>query len=270
MQQATYDQRLYKDNKIEMLRTLRDKEEIKKYINEEDAKKKCSYKSCLIQTQLIYDRISAEYEADNNREESLKKELKARVEFASGEKRNGSKQVPQQTPRTTRDIKVTTTKRPQQVQLNKKRKNGEQDKEFNEELIRPCLCDSTWHRTCIRELIVKTESIECPFCQYQYTVGYSDCFALYNKKRPNYLGYMLFQEILFFVSLVAFALAGWFTILWWAESETSFVHTSWEVIISTLSWSIIILSCTLFGCRIKAKYSYREIEDIVIYDRSQK
>lgn len=94
MQQATHDQRLYKDNKIEMLRTLRDKEEIKKYINEEDAKKKCSYKSCLIQTQLIYDRISAEYEADNNREESLKKELKARVEFASGEKRNGSKQVP--------------------------------------------------------------------------------------------------------------------------------------------------------------------------------
>lgn len=156
------------------------------------------------------------------------------------------------------------------MQLNKKRKNGEQDKEFNEELIRPCLCDSTWHRTCIRELIVKTESIECPFCQYQYTVGYSDCFALYNKKRPNYLGYMLCQEILFFVSLVAFALAGWFTILWWAESETSFVHTSWEVIISTLSWSIIILSCTLFGCRIKAKYSYREIEDIVIYDRSQK
>lgn len=77
------------------------------------------------------------------------------------------------------------------VSTNKKRKNQEQEKEFSEELIRPCLCDSTWHRKCIRELIVKTESVECPFCQYQYNVGYSDCYALFNKKRPNYLAYML-------------------------------------------------------------------------------
>ncbi len=149
-------------------------------------------------------------------------------------------------------------------------KNEEQEKQFSEELIRPCLCDSTWHRKCIRELIVKTESIQCPICQYQYTVGYSDCLAIFNKKRPNYLFYMLGQEILFFVSLWLFSLAAWGLISWWVANETVFARLSFQLIITTLSWACIILSVILFGARIKAKYSFREIEDIVVYDRSQK
>jgi E3 ubiquitin-protein ligase DOA10 len=73
----------------------------------------------------------------------------------------------------------------------KKRKNNSNEQQFQEELIRPCLCDSVWHRTCIREMIIKTELIECPICHYQYTIGYTDCVAIANKKRPNYLKYML-------------------------------------------------------------------------------
>ena len=74
-----------------MLRTLRDKEEIKKYMCEEDSKKKCSYKSCLVQTQLIYDRLTAEYEAASMRDINLRKELQRRLEESSGEKKKGSK-----------------------------------------------------------------------------------------------------------------------------------------------------------------------------------
>jgi hypothetical protein len=155
------------------------------------------------------------------REISLRKELQARLDEASGQKKDKLKKDKPE-PRT-REAQTDQSK----VQLNKKRKNGDQQKEFSEELIRPCLCDSTWHRSCIRELIVKTESIECPFCQYQYTVGYSDCFALYNKVRPNYLKYMLCQEILLFVSLWVFCLAGFLTIAWWADNNSVFVHTSW-------------------------------------------
>jgi hypothetical protein len=75
-----------------MLRTLRDKEEIKKYMCEEDSKKKCSYKSCLVQTQLIYDRLTAEYEAASTREINLRKELQRRLEESSGEKKKGAKE----------------------------------------------------------------------------------------------------------------------------------------------------------------------------------
>jgi hypothetical protein len=47
-QQETNNQKLFRDNKVDMLRMLRDKEEIKRYISEADCKKKCCYKSCLI------------------------------------------------------------------------------------------------------------------------------------------------------------------------------------------------------------------------------
>lgn len=56
-----------------------------------------------------------------------------------------------------------------------KRKTDVQEREFAEELIRPCLCDSTWHRSCIRELVVKLELTACPKCRFEYSVGYTDC-----------------------------------------------------------------------------------------------
>jgi len=79
---------------------------------------------------------------------------------------------------------------------------------------------------------------------------------------------MLGQEILFFVSLWLFSLAAWGLISWWVANQTVFAKLSFQLIITTLSWACIILSVILFGARIKAKYSFREIEDIVVYDRS--
>lgn len=38
-------------------------------------------------------------------------------------------------------------------------------------------------------------------------------------------------------------------------------------IIPILAFSTIVLSVFLFALRVKAKYTFREIEDIVIYDR---
>jgi len=69
---------------------------------------------------------------------------------------------------------------------------------FLTELIRPCLCDTTWHRCCIREHIVRNEIICCPDCEFEYCVGYSDCYATFNKRRSNYLLYILVQELLLF------------------------------------------------------------------------
>lgn len=119
-------------------------------------------------------------------------------------------------------------------------------------------------------MIVKTELIECPICQFQYTIGYSDCLALFNKKRPNYLAYMLSQEIIFYLCIVGFCSAGFFLTLWQYMNKSVFVHSLWLVIIATQTLSVLLLGTVLLFLRIKAKYSYREIEDIVVYDRMQK
>lgn len=108
------------------------------------------------------------------------------------------------------------------ISLQKRRKNEQGEREYSEELIRPCLCDSTWHRCCIRELIVKTESIECPLCQFQYTVGYTDCWAMFNKKRPNYIYYMFIQEVFLWVSLVLYCLACFLFVQWFYANENPF------------------------------------------------
>lgn len=58
---------------------------------DEDSKKKCSYKSCLIQTQLIYDRLTAEYENESMREIALRRELQRRLDESSGVKKKDNK-----------------------------------------------------------------------------------------------------------------------------------------------------------------------------------
>ena len=75
-----------------------------------------------------------------------------------------------------------------------------------QELIKPCNCSgSRYHRVCIRERIVQGMLKQCPECQADYSVGFTDCYAIFNKVKPSYLGYMLVQEILFFLSIVAFS-----------------------------------------------------------------
>lgn len=71
---------------------------------------------------------------------------------------------------------------------------------YANEIIRPCLCETSWHRACIREHIVRNEIVACVTCKFEFSVGYSDCYALFNKKRPNYLAYMLVQEIVLTVA----------------------------------------------------------------------
>ena len=76
---------------------------------------------------------------------------------------------------------------------------------FDRELIQPCECNEKWHRICIREKITKDMRTSCKKCQFQYTAAYTDCYALFNDKRKNYLGYMLWQESIFFVAFLLLA-----------------------------------------------------------------
>lgn len=141
---------------------------------------------------------------------------------------------------------------------------------FEEELIRPCDCDAIWHRCCIREMIVQTELTACPICQQGYTVGYTDCLALFNKKRPNYMKYMLVQEAIFWFIL--------FTLMFWGYDNARVshrhgsvvYHTQWMYILTTQFYGNWLLILVLFGLRIRAKYSHREIEDIIVYDVSKR
>ena len=110
----------------------------------------------------------------------MQKVLQLRLEQTSGERKASDK-------KSTIGFKLNKFN---DSQLKKRRKNQEKERSFAEEMIRPCLCDASWHRSCIREYIVKAELNACPICQFQYTVGYTDCFAMFNKKRPNYLWYM--------------------------------------------------------------------------------
>jgi hypothetical protein len=81
---------------------------------------------------------------------------------------------------------------------------------------------------------------------------------------------MLWQEILFFLSLWAYCIVAFLLTFWQWSNRNYFLHTSWLIILSTQCWGVFSLSVVLALYRIKAKYSHREIEDIVIYDRSQK
>lgn len=144
------------------------------------------------------------------------------------------------------------------------------EKEFTEELIQPCFCGTLWHRTCIRELIVKSEITECPKCSFEYSVGYTECYALFNDKRRNYLRYMLWQEILFFISCLLFAEGSRGCVHYLYSRDSPNVRLQWFVILQVLSGTIVVLAIFLFCARLKAKYTYREIEDIVIYDRTLK
>ena len=151
---------------------------------------------------------------------------------------------------------------------NKKIKSYEES--FNRELIQPCNCNEKWHRVCIREKITKNMKTVCDQCQFQYVAGYTECYALFNKKRKNYLAYMLWQETIFFVAFLLLAGFTSFTVIDAVRRGIPFMRTQWVIYLQTFSAFIFILVVGLFIFRIRGLYCYREIEEIQIFDKSQK
>jgi hypothetical protein len=64
-----------------------------------------------------------------------------------------------------------------------------------------------------------------------------------------------------------FCLTAFLLTYWQFKNNSYYAHIGWMFKIPILAFSTIVLSGFLFALRVKAKYTYREIEDIVIYDR---
>lgn len=62
-----------------MLRDLNDKDEVSRINYKYGSTQKCNYKSCLIQTQFIYDKLIEEMEDRDREQFYLQKELEARL-----------------------------------------------------------------------------------------------------------------------------------------------------------------------------------------------
>ena len=111
---------------------------------------------------------------------------------------------------------------------------------------------------------------KCPECQTSFSVGFSDCYAIKNKVRPNYLAYMLVQEVLFFLSIIAFSeVTRWTAIYCWSVNNPSML-LQWYIIIQTLTTACTGLAIVTFLIRLRGIYCVREIEDIIVFDKSQK
>ena len=117
-------------------------------------------------------------------------------------------------------------------------------------MIRPCNCETMWHRCCIQELIVKAEFKRCPICNFEYSVGYKTCLALFNKERPNYLLYMLVQEVLLYAFLTAFAVTGWSYVIWLYNLNNTKLTVRFCILESLVCWVPVALSVFLLGFRI--------------------
>ena len=131
----------------------------------------------------------------NRLDGKVKQELKKRLQASYGEKTTAvasTKDGSQRQPQTIRG------------RSGKKAIDTSPQSNFMQELIKPCNCSVNFHRVCIREKIVRGLLKQCPECQADYSVGFTDCYAIFNKVRPNYLGYMFVQEILFYLSIIAF------------------------------------------------------------------
>ena len=141
---------------------------------------------------------------------------------------------------------------------------------FMKELIEPCECGVKYHRICIREKIVKKMIKNCPDCQVGYSVGFSDCYALRNRLRPNYLAYMLVQEVLFFLSIIAFSEVIRQQIIYLRHVKNPFMNPQWYFLLQTLTTAVTGFALVVFFLRLKGIYCVREIEDIIVFDKSQK
>jgi len=81
---------------------------------------------------------------------------------------------------------------------------------------------------------------------------------------------MLAQELLFFGALQLFAIVAFLLTYWQYKNSNYYVQFNWMFISPILSFTVVLLSGLLLALRVKAKYTYREIEDIIVYDRQQK
>ena len=105
----------------------------------------------------------------------------------------------------------------------------------------------------------------CEICHFNYNINYTECYALFNNKRKNYLRYMLCQECIFFLVLLLFS-AGIMWTTWHAKDTLSKpsmnAHGRWMWILNISAIVIQFLVSILFICRVKWVYLYREIEEI--------
>ena len=180
-------------------------------------------------------------------------ELKKRLQASYGESKDNV--VQQKNPKAKkRSIKMSSTP----------------DKKFSYEVIYPCDCGIKYHRVCIREKIVAAMQKRCSKCLRTYSVGYTECYAIFNKKRPNYLGYMLVQELLFWLSIIAFSEVIRQIFLYAWDQNKPRLQAQWFVIIMTLCTATSLLSVVIYILRLRYIYCFREIEDIIVFDRSQR
>ncbi len=69
------------------------------------------------------------------------------------------------------------------------------------------------------------------------------------------------------LSLILYCLACFLFVQWFYGNENPFYYMQWNVILSIQSLGLIALIFPLGFLRLRSKYTHREIEDIVIYDR---
>lgn len=87
--------RYFTDNKVDMLRDLKDRMEIQRLTEKHGQAHKCNYKQCIVQTQMLYDKLCEEARDKDERRAFLRQELELRIQAANGktpqEKKKDSK-----------------------------------------------------------------------------------------------------------------------------------------------------------------------------------
>ena len=135
-------------------------------------------------------------------------------------------------------------------------------------MIEPCDCSLKYHRICAREKIVTQMIKNCPECYAGYSIGFSDCYALCNKIRPNYLAYMLVQEVLFFLFIIVFSETIRQTAMYSRSVKNPYMNVQWYFLLQTLTTAVTCFTIVVLILRIKGIYCVREIEDIIVFDKS--
>ena len=78
-----------------MLRDLKDRMEIQRLTEKHGQAHKCNYKQCIVQTQMLYDKLCEEAREKDERRAFLRQELELRIQAANGktpqEKKKDSK-----------------------------------------------------------------------------------------------------------------------------------------------------------------------------------
>lgn len=152
----------------------------------------CAYKQCVIFQEKLLKRAIKLQKAQNVRDEQLEKYLNKRYDQ---DQKDVNEAKSDKTLKTENRDPTTALERGSETErkfITDRRKIDVEQLEFLEkETFQPCLCVTPWHRVCIREFIVRFELTACPACNFEYAVGYSETYAIFNDKRRNFLRYML-------------------------------------------------------------------------------